>query len=139
MPSNCQVCGAPITDDARFCSHCGAKLPDNTQRIEVKSEIKFEDTAKLEEVRLRYELEEKKRKEKSESKRSGSRYIKIKLWVSWLICIATMCVAMMLYDPIPIRNNPLSTPFMIVSTASGIYALVITFSYFVNKFRDRKH
>ena len=138
MPTHCPTCGAPITDDARFCSHCGAKLPDNIQRIELKSEIKYEDTARLEEVRLKYELEEKKRQEKSESKRSGIRFIKIKLWVSWLISIATMCVAMMLYDPIPIKNNPLSTPFMIVSTASGIYAIVITFSYFAKKLRQRR-
>lgn len=138
MQTNCPACGAPITDDARFCSHCGAKLPDNTQRIEIKSEIKIEDTAKLEEVRLKYELEEKKRQEKSESKRSGSRFLKVKLWISWIVCVASLCVGMMLYDPIPIKNNPLSTPFMILFTASGIYALVLTFSSLAKKFKREK-
>ena len=139
MQTNCSACGAPITDDARFCSHCGTKLPDNTQRIEIKSEIKIEDKAKLEEVRLKYEMEEKKLQERNEAKRSGTRYIKIKLWASWLICIASFAVVMALYKPWPAKNNnPLSSVFSVIFFASGIYALIITFISLINKFRHKK-
>lgn len=30
---NCENCGAPITDDAKFCKYCGAKLPEPEQTI----------------------------------------------------------------------------------------------------------
>lgn len=138
MQTNCPGCGAPVTDDARFCSHCGSKLPDNAQRIEIKSEIKIEDAAKLEEVRLKYQLEEKKRQDKREIKQNGVKGIKIKLWVSWIICVASLGVGMMLYDPFPSKNNPLSMPFIILFFASGIYALIITFSYFMKKYSRKK-
>ena len=136
---NCPACGAPITDDARFCSHCGTKLPDDTQRIEIKSEIKIEDAAKLEEVRLKHELEERKWQEKHETKSSGTRYIKIKLWVSWLICIASLCVAMVTYDSIEAKShNEIAMPCFIIFIASGIYAIVITFSNLLRKIRRKK-
>ena len=30
---NCENCGAPITDDAKFCKFCGAKLPEPEQNV----------------------------------------------------------------------------------------------------------
>ena len=116
MQNNCPNCGSPITDDARFCSHCGSKLPDNTQRT--VTEIKFEDAAKLEEVRLKYALEEKK----SEAKRSGSKSLKIKRWTGWLLCIVCLCLFMIFHE----TNEPLATVFLILFLASGIYALAAT-------------
>lgn len=116
MQNNCPNCGSPITDDARFCSHCGSKLPDNTQRT--ITEIKFEDTAKLEEVRLKYALEEKI----SDAKRSGSKSLKIKRWTGWLLCIVCLCLFMIFHE----TNEPLATVFLILFLASGIYALATT-------------
>lgn len=138
MQINCLACGAPVTDGAKFCSHCGTRLPDNTQRIEIKKEIKIEDSAKLEEIRLKYALEEKERQAKNESKRNGTRFLKVKLWISWIVCVASLSIAMALYNPIPIRYNPLSTPFFILFVASGIYALVITFSWVSKKIKHEK-
>ena len=138
MQTNCSVCGAPIRDDAKFCSHCGAKLPDSTQKLEIKSEIKIEDSARLEEVRLKYELEERERQEKKEAGRSSSRIRKIKLWTSWLLCIAFLCIGMALfYSGSRDQNKAISTIFMILFMASGIYALIVTFSSIINRFRRK--
>lgn len=54
----CPNCGAGISKDSgQFCSFCGAKLPDNIHR----SEIRIENVAELE--RLRYEREQNERRE----------------------------------------------------------------------------
>lgn len=39
MEIKCPNCGAGITDDSKFCKYCGAKLPDDTQRIEIEHNI----------------------------------------------------------------------------------------------------
>lgn len=135
---NCPACGAPITDDARFCSYCGAKLPDNTQRIEIRSEIKIEDTAKLEEVKRKYELEEKKHIDNNNTNKSELKKLKVKLWVSWLICIISLCIAMTIYNPIPIKDSPFSTPCFILFFASGIYAIILSFGYLFKKIKHKK-
>lgn len=57
----CPNCGAGISKDSgQFCSFCGAKLPDNIHR----SEIRIENVAELE--RLRYEREQNERREAQE-------------------------------------------------------------------------
>ena len=139
MQIRCPSCGAPITDDAKFCHHCGTKLPDNTQKIEIKSEIKIEDTARLEEVRLKYDLEEKKRNDATEIKRNELRVLKTKLWISWILCIVSLCVAITIYNPIPIENSPFSTPLFILSVASGIYAIILSISLFFKTVFRKKY
>lgn len=130
MQTNCSVCGAPIKDDSGFCPYCGARIPENVK--------KTEDTARLEEVRLKYELEEKKRQEINVSVRNESRALKIKLWTGWLLCIASMCVAVFLRDPGSGKKSPLFTVCAVIFFASFIYALVITFASLIHKFRNRK-
>ena len=121
--SNCPSCGSPITDDSRFCSHCGAKLPESTQKLE----IKIEDTAKLEEVRLKYRMEE--------ANRSVSKADKIKRWVGWILCVAFLCLAIITRDP---NNQNLSVVFFILFMASGIFAIVVTFTSAIRKIFRRK-
>ena len=135
---NCPACGAPITDDARFCAYCGAKLSDNTQRIEIKSEIKIEDTAKLEEVKRKFELEEKKHFDSIRTNKNEFKNLKIKLWISWLICIISFGTALTIYDPIPIQNSPFTTPCLVLFVASGIYAIVLSFSYLLKIIKHKK-
>ena len=119
MQSNCPACGAPITDNSKFCSHCGARLADNEQKITI------EDKAKLEEIRLKYELEERK----NESRRTSSKVLKIKRWVSWLLCVACLCVGVFLHK----TNENVSVVFGILFMASGIYAVIITFASLFRK------
>lgn len=52
MSNVCSQCGAPLTTDSRFCSHCGAKVDDGIFR----AEITINDKARVKAV----ELEEKK-------------------------------------------------------------------------------
>lgn len=44
----CSQCGAPLTNDSKFCSHCGAKVDDGT----IRAEITINDTARIKEVEL---------------------------------------------------------------------------------------
>ncbi len=101
MSYNCPACGSPITDDARFCSHCGVKLPDNVQRIEIKTENKtqyrYEDAAKLEEIRLRYEREEKmenlRRQEQKEEAEKHAKATKKLCIICWAVGIILFSLA----------------------------------------------
>ncbi len=117
MENHCPTCGAPITDNVQFCSHCGARLPDTSRTIE----IKYEDAVKLEELRLKYEAEEKQRQENREAKKRRSKALRIRRWVSWLLCILFLCVAMAIKD-----NRTLTGIFGILFFAAGIYAIIIT-------------
>ena len=123
MKRNCPGCGAPITDESSFCSHCGTKLPDNVQKIQI------EDAAKIEEVRLKYEMQERERQEINESKRRSSKAMKIKRWVSWIFCIVCLCIGVSSVHV----NQDLGVIAMLLSCASGIYALIITFASFFRK------
>lgn len=50
----CSQCGAPVMDDSRFCSHCGAKIDDGVERKEIvidnKAEVKRADYETLESI-----------------------------------------------------------------------------------------
>ena len=117
MQNHCPSCGAPITDQTGFCSHCGARLPDTSRTLE----IKYEDAVKLEEIRLKYENEERQRQEEQESKNRRSRSLRIRRWTGWLLCILFLCVAMSIKD-----NRTLTAVFGMLFFAAGIYAIVIT-------------
>lgn len=123
MSTHCPSCGAPVTEDSRFCSHCGTKLPENVQRIEIQAhnttEIKIEDAAKLEEVRLRYELEGKKLQDRMETKRQGIKPHKTKCTIALLLSIVFLCISLLVSK----GNENLSTVFGILFMASGIYGI----------------
>lgn len=54
----CSQCGAPVTSNSKFCSHCGAKIPDDVFR----AEIRIDNTAEIQ--RAQYETEESKFRQK---------------------------------------------------------------------------
>ena len=54
---NCPNCGAVIKE-GKFCNYCGAKLPDDTKRVEVNINKRIEDVAEMK--RADYETAESK-------------------------------------------------------------------------------
>lgn len=42
MATKCTECGAAIKDDSRFCSYCGAKLPEEKKEDKKRREFSFE-------------------------------------------------------------------------------------------------
>ena len=52
---NCPNCGAAVKE-GKFCNYCGAKLPDDTKRVEVNINKKIEDVAEIK--RASYEEQE---------------------------------------------------------------------------------
>lgn len=57
---NCPNCGA-VVKEGRFCNYCGAKLPDDTKRVEVNINKRIEDVAEMK--RADYETDESKLKQ----------------------------------------------------------------------------
>ena len=62
---NCPNCGSPVKE-GRFCNYCGAKLPDDTTRVEVNVNQRFENVAEIK--RTEYESAESKRREEERLK-----------------------------------------------------------------------
>lgn len=58
MVTNCPNCGSPIKTDGKFCTYCGAKLPDDVKRVEVK----IDNTAEI--ARAEYEAQESQLRQK---------------------------------------------------------------------------
>ena len=54
---NCPNCGAAVKE-GKFCNYCGAKLPDDTKRVEVNVNKRIEDVAEMK--RADYETDESK-------------------------------------------------------------------------------
>ena len=54
---NCPNCGA-VVKEGKFCNYCGAKLPDDTKRVEVNVNKRIEDVAEMK--RADYETAESK-------------------------------------------------------------------------------
>ena len=72
----CSQCGAPLLDDSKFCSHCGAKVDDGIFR----AEIKIDEVA--ENRRADYETQEsalRQKQMKSDLRRNKVRWILIGL------------------------------------------------------------
>lgn len=74
---NCPNCGA-VVKEGKFCNYCGAKLPDDTKRVEVNINKRIEDVAEMK--RADYETDESKLKQKLMKKelRKGK--------VKWITC-----------------------------------------------------
>ena len=47
----CPSCGSPVKE-GRFCNYCGAKLPDDTTRVEVNVNQRIEDVAEIKRAEL---------------------------------------------------------------------------------------
>lgn len=75
---NCPNCGAAIKEEGRFCNYCGAKLPDDTKRVEVKIDKRIEDVAEVK--RASYEEKESilRQKQMKRDLRRGK--------VKWITC-----------------------------------------------------
>ena len=58
---NCPNCGAAVKE-GKFCNYCGAKLPDDTKRVEVNINKHIEDVAEIK--RASYEEQESKIRQK---------------------------------------------------------------------------
>lgn len=79
---NCPSCGAAV-QDGKFCKYCGAKLPDDTKRVEVH----IENVAEMK--RADYETEESKLRQREME--AEFRNKKIKRTSSLIIlCICTL-------------------------------------------------
>ena len=70
MAVKCPNCGSAVKDEGKFCSYCGAKLPDDTKRVEVKidntAEIKRaeyeEQESLLRQKKMKHDLAKEKRR-----------------------------------------------------------------------------
>ena len=116
MQTHCPSCGAPITEDVPFCSHCGARLPEHKD-------------PKLEEVRLKYEREEKERQENKAAAQSRKKAMKIRIWISWALTLVFFCLMMFLYK----GNESLLAIIAILFFVSGIYAIIVSLIFLFRK------
>lgn len=66
---NCPSCGAAV-QDGKFCKYCGAKLPDDTKRVEVH----IENVAEMK--RADYETKESKLRQREMEAEFRSRKVK---------------------------------------------------------------
>ena len=82
---NCPNCGAVIKE-GKFCNYCGAKLPDDTKRVEVNISKRIEDAAEMK--RADYEADESRLRQREERARLNARKTKR---VSSLIILA-ICI-----------------------------------------------
>lgn len=61
----CPQCGAEVRE-GKFCNYCGASLPDDTKRVEVKIDKRIEDVAEVR--RAEYEAKESELRQKKMKK-----------------------------------------------------------------------
>ena len=88
---NCPNCGA-VVKEGKFCNYCGAKLPDDTKRVEVNINKRIEDVAEMK--RADYETDESKIRQKGMRQDLQSRKVKrISCLVLLGICIISFCYA----------------------------------------------
>lgn len=96
---NCPNCGA-VVKEGKFCNYCGAKLPDDTKRVEVNINKRIEDVAEIK--RAEYETKESELHQKKVNAQFRAR--KVRRW-SCLIALA-ICIVLVL---IAIPNKIVST------------------------------
>lgn len=85
----CSQCGA-VVKEGRFCNYCGARLPDDTNRVEIKVERRFENAAELK----RLELEEQeilhRREEEKQKKMIRRRAMLLTFIISALFLLVVL-------------------------------------------------
>lgn len=96
---NCPNCGAAIKE-GKFCNYCGAKLPDDTQHIEVNGTIKHDHTfnfhsdrinrTKIAKMEKQVELERIRAEDAQRKREADAKWIKTLVGffgAMFLICI----------------------------------------------------
>lgn len=114
---NCPNCGAAVKE-GKFCNYCGAKLPDDTKRIEVNINKKIEDVAEIK--RAEYETQESELWRRKEAREYRSRTVK--RWV----CLILLAInaGLVLYGFITHPVGP-----MAFLSAIGIFAGIFMLIY----------
>ena len=96
---NCPNCGAVIKE-GKFCNYCGAKLPDDTKRVEVNVHKRIEDVAEMK--RADYETDESKLRQKEKMRQLKAQKAKR---ISCLILLG-ICIIAFLYGHFsPVRQG----------------------------------
>lgn len=114
---NCPNCGAAVKE-GKFCNYCGAKLPDDTKRVEVNINKKIEDVAEIK--RAEYETRESELWRRKEEREYRSRTVK--RWACLILLAINAGLA--LYGFIA---NPIGA--MAFFPAIGIFAGVFVLIY----------
>ena len=101
---NCPSCGAAI-QDGKFCKYCGAKLPDDTKRMEVR----IENLAEMK--RADYETEESKLRQREAEAEFKRRKVK-------RISSLTFLIVFLLIGVFGVLDL---TPFSIIEILIGLF------------------
>lgn len=86
---NCPNCGAAVKE-GKFCNYCGAKLPDDTKRVEVNINKKIEDVAEIR--RASYEEQESLLKQKMMKRDLLKGRIKAGFLIAYIVITAVLVV-----------------------------------------------
>ena len=105
----CPDCGAPILDDSRFCSHCGAKLDDGVKRTEININKRIADVAEIR--RAGYEEAESKIRQRKETIKEKQN--KAKHWTCYIL-IALSAISWIIVAADPQAKGPMPL-FIIIS------------------------
>lgn len=96
----CPACGAYITTEGRFCSHCGAKIDDGVQRSEIRIDQHIQNDAEVR--RAQYEEQESQLRQQQikgeiRSKKAKHIILFVLLGLS-VLCLTTGILAGLLFD-----------------------------------------
>lgn len=106
---NCPNCGAAVKE-GKFCNYCGAKLPDDTKRVEVNINKKIEDVAEIK--RASYEEEESKLVQKMMKRDLRRSRIKIGFFATYIVVAAILVLPGMFHPDEPITRAGLAGELM---------------------------
>ena len=109
---NCPSCGAAI-QDGKFCKYCGAKLPDDTKRMEVR----IENLAEMK--RADYETEESKLRQREAEAEFKRRKVKRISSLTFLIVFLLIGAWSLLN-----MNNPTAIFTMIIALFGGGFMII---------------
>ena len=115
---NCPNCGAAVTDESKFCNYCGAKLPDDTKRVEVNINKRIEDVAEMK--RADYETDESKLKQRK--MQAEFRAKKVRRWA----CLILLAISVVFALP-AIFNWTRSPALILIGLFGGVFAGLLIF------------
>lgn len=115
---HCPNCGSPVKE-GRFCNYCGAKLPDDTTRVEVNVNKRIEDVAEMK--RADYETEESKLRQKQEARKYKARSTR-------RISILVLLVISVIGAVIGIVTNPKGDLAILVVFAIVVAAFMVVYT-----------
>lgn len=116
---NCPNCGAVIKE-GKFCNYCGAKLPDDTKRVEVNVNKRIEDVAEMK--RADYETAESKfRQQQMREALLGKRIRRWVILILLVICVA--CAIIVTTGMLNSSNQLLGVLIMIIIGTGGVFLL----------------